>query len=280
VYAKDFDGNGSIDPIITTYLKATDGTLKPFPMHAKDDLTFLIPRMKKKFPKYGIYSQASINEVLSPEEMEGALIIHANHLATSYVENLGNGTFKVSALPLKAQFAPVFGMLSEDFDKDGNLDVILVGNSYSTEVTTGRYDALVGLYLKGNGKGVFDLMGPESGFFVDGDAKGIATIEANGEQILLITQNQDSLKTFRVLETLQVGDQKSIIVKANPTDVYAEILLEGGEKIKHEFYYGSTYLSQSARVLRISGSIKSIYVFDFKGNKREINLDEKVMVSR
>lgn len=279
VYAKDFDGNGSIDPIVTTFMKATDGTLKPFPMHAKDDLTFLIPRMKKKFPKYGIYSQASINEVLSSEEMEGALIMHANHLATSYVENIGDGTFKISALPLKAQFAPVFGMLSEDFDKDGNLDVILVGNSYSTEVTTGRYDALIGLYLKGNGKGEFGLMGPESGFFVDGDAKGIATLEANGKQILVVTQNQDSVKTFKV-QQISESAEKNIVIKANPTDAYAEIELEDGKKIKHEFYYGSGYLSQSARELRVLRTVKSIKVFDFRGNMRLINLDEKVVVSR
>src|SRR5690606_9071750 len=158
--------------------------------------------------------------------------------------------------------------------------VVLVGNSYSTEVTTGRYDALIGLYLKGNGEGAFSLVGPESGFFVDGDAKAIATLESNGEQILLVTQNQDSLKTFRVQKSSESATGMQRIVKAGPMDAYAEIVLEDGGKIKHEFYYGSTYLSQSARVLRIFGFIKSINVYDFKGNKREIKIEEKGLVRK
>src|SRR5690606_12854139 len=119
VYAKDFDGNGSIDPILTTWLKAEDGSLKEFPMHAKDDLTFLIPRMKKRFPKFKIYSKATIHEVLTPEEISSAHVLRANHLTSSYIENLGNGTFKISSLPLAAQFAPIFGMTAEDIDQDG-----------------------------------------------------------------------------------------------------------------------------------------------------------------
>ena len=33
--------------------------------------------------------------------------------------------------------------------------LVINGNDYGTEVTTGRYDALNGLMLKGNGKGVY-----------------------------------------------------------------------------------------------------------------------------
>ena len=36
-----------------------------------------------------------------------------------------------------------------DFDGDGNLDVLMNGNDFGTDVTVGRYDALNGLLLKG-----------------------------------------------------------------------------------------------------------------------------------
>src|SRR5690606_16854602 len=129
IYAKDFDGNGSVDPIITRYLRAEDGTLKEFPMHAKDDLTFLVPGMKKKFPEYGSYSKATINEVLTPEELKMSTKFRANHMTSSYIENKGDGKFEIFNLPLKAQFGPVFGMKAQDVDQDGFLDVIAVGNS-------------------------------------------------------------------------------------------------------------------------------------------------------
>ena len=278
VYAKDFDGNGSIDPIITTYLKAEDGSLKEFPMHAKDDLTFLIPRMKKKFPKYGSYSLATIYEILTPDEIASSTVLRATHLASSYIENQGDGTFKISKLPLKVQFAPVFGMIAEDIDGDGNLDIVGVGNSYSTEVSTGRYDALVGLYLKGDGKGGFDAKGLETGFFVDGDAKGIAHLEADGKQLWLVTQNMDSLRVFERLA--QERNNREIVFRANPMDAYAEVELSDGKRFKHEFSYGAGYLSQSARVMRVNGEMKTVHIVDFSGNRRKLNLDGELMVGR
>lgn len=279
VYAKDFDGNGSIDPIITTYLKASDGTLKEFPMHAKDDLTFLIPRMKKKFPQYAGYSEATIHQVLTPEEISSAKVMRATHLASSYIENQGDGTFKISPLPLKAQFAPLFGMLVEDIDQDGFLDVVAVGNSYSTEVSTGRYDALTGLYLKGDGKGAFELRGVDTGFFVDGDAKGIAKINANGKQLWLVTQNNDSLRVFETLDQ-HPRVEKAIVFKAEPMDAFAEIIMSDGRSFKHEFLYGAGYLSQSTRVLRVSGAVESLFVTDFAGTKRKVDFSDQILASK
>lgn len=275
VYAADFDGNGSVDPIVTTFIKAEDGSLKEFPMHAKDDLTFLIPRMKKKFPKYGIYSEATINEVLTPDEIKAAKVLRSTHLASSYIENKGDGSFRISELPLKTQVAPVFGMITKDVDQDGFLDVVGVGNSYSTEVTTGRYDALVGLYLRGNGRGEFVLKGLDSGFFVDGDAKGIASLELNEKQLWLITQNNDSLKVFETVNN-QDNQIKMISYKAHPLDVFVEVELISGKVYKHEFMYGSGYLSQSSRVISIPENVKSVYVIDFAGKKRKLNFDDKL----
>lgn len=58
-------------------------------------------------------------------------------------------------------------MLVGDYDSDGNLDVLINGNDYGTEVTVGRYDALNGLLLKGDGKGGFKpLTILESGIFI------------------------------------------------------------------------------------------------------------------
>ena len=55
-------------------------------------------------------------------------------------------------LPIEAQISELCGMSVDDFDGDGNLDVVMNGNDYGTELTTGRYDAFNGLMLKGRWK--------------------------------------------------------------------------------------------------------------------------------
>ena len=66
-----------------------------------------------------------------------------------------NGKFTMVPLPVEAQISQLNGMVVDDFDGDGNLDVAISGNDYGTEVATGRYDAFNGLMLKGDGKGNF-----------------------------------------------------------------------------------------------------------------------------
>jgi hypothetical protein len=275
VFAKDFDNNGSIDPVLACYMLAEDGQMKLFPMHTRDDLSAQMIRYRKQFRRYLPYGLATIEEVLSAEDLEGALVLEANHFASSYFENLGNGKFKVTPLPVQAQVAPVFGMLSRDFDGDGHLDVLLVGNNYGTEVFTGRYDASIGLLLRGDGKGNFrpQPVG-QSGFFVGGDAKGIAFLYGSkGEELILVTQNQDSLRVFTSTTTLpKTNGASQRLIPLAPLDAWAEIQYHDGRKERREFYHGSTYLSQSSRQVALSPDVSAVTVYDFRGRSRKISL--------
>jgi hypothetical protein len=47
-------------------------------------------------------------------------------------------------------------------------------------------------------------------------------------------------------------------------------LYKDGRKKHVEFYYGSSYLSQSSRKLELTDSMSKIVITDFKGTKREI----------
>jgi hypothetical protein len=175
----------------------------------------------------------------------------------------------MKALPMEAQFAPLYGMLSRDINGDGHLDVLAVGNSYGTEVFTGRYDALHGLCLQGNGKGEFTPVNlSKSGWYVPGDAKGLAALKGKqGESIYLATQNQDSLKVFT---EKQHSNAQSI--RLAPMDAWAEMTFADGSKRKQEFYYGSTYLSQSSRTLDLPEDVTSIFIYEFSGKNRSIDL--------
>ncbi|MBE7171860.1 MAG: VCBS repeat-containing protein [Williamsia sp.] len=271
MYAKDIDANGKLDPMIFCYIMAEDSTRKLYPMHTRDDLSSQLVSIRKQYPTYKSYGRASMDELWSEQNRQEAIKLSATDLTSSYIENKGNGQFAIKPLPIEAQTAPVYGMASEDVDGDGNLDLLLVGNDYGMEPGGGRHDAFNGLYLKGNGKGDFAAATvAESGFFVKGDAKGLATIHtAKNEDLLLVTQNQDSLLTFR--KKIRAGGHVPKWLNLNPQDFCADLIYKDNKKRKIEFYYGSSFLSQSTRRIPIDQETTKIIVTDFRGNKREIS---------
>ena len=268
LYAKDFDNNGLTDPIVFCYMKAANGKRKLFPMATRDDMISQMTGIRKKFPTYKAYGLASIDELLQPADRRDALVLKATCMQSSYFENKGNGKFSCSALPLEAQFAPVYGMQAADINEDGNTDLMLTGNDYGMEPYSGRHDAFNGLCLLGNGLGKFTAMpAAASGFYVNGDGKALATLHtANGTDLLLATQNQDSLKVFAA--TAKPNSKKWITLQ--PGDFSADILYPGGRKRKLEFYYGAGFLSQSSRIIATDASAIKITVTDYRGNKRDI----------
>jgi hypothetical protein len=268
IFAKDFDNNGLFDPITFCYLMAEDSTRKPFPMHTRDDLISQMIGMRKRFPTYKSYGLGGMDNILSAKDKENALTFSATNMQSSFIENLSDGKFTMRPLPIQAQVAPVYGMSAEDIDSDGKLDLILVGNDFGMEPYSGRQDALMGLCLKGDGKGNFTALSVEqSGFFVKGDAKGLATIHiAKNEDVLIATQNQDSLMVY-AKKANNTGDTW-INLQAN--DFYAEIFYADGNKKKVEFYYGSTYLSQSSRKWKIEKAASKIMITDYEGKKRKV----------
>jgi hypothetical protein len=262
IYAKDYDKNGSIDPVMTYYLQGNKHIV-----HSRDELISQISVMKLRFNNYKDYAEATFDESFLKSELEGAYVVCAEWLESAYIENKSNGDFELKPLLLEAQFAPVYGMIADDFNSDGFLDVLLAGNLYATEVTTGRYDAAVGLYLQGDGNGKLKSVSAcESGFYADGDVKGMAKLTtATGDDLILIGNNSSAMNIF----TLEQNGKK---IKIEKEDAYALITRQNGKIFKHEFYYGSTYLSQSSRQFSLPDDAVSIEIFDRVGNSRKIKL--------
>jgi hypothetical protein len=159
------------------------------------------------------------------------------------------------------------GMLSEDFDGDGNLDLLATGNDYGTEVSVGRYDACNGLFLKGDGKGSFrPLKILESGWFVPGNAKALVKLRRNdGKCLIVASHNRGNLKTFELKKT--VG-----YIGLNPTEISAIVTYKDGRKQKREIGYGASFLSQSGRFINTDSRMRSVEIKDYKGNVRTISL--------
>lgn len=262
IYAKDFNNDGLYDAIPTVYFPNNEGVRKEFPFNSRDDLGKQFIQTRQRFQNYSKFSEATIQEILKPEELKDALVLEANWLKSSYIENKGNGEFEVRALPIMAQVSPIFGMITQDFDQDGNLDVLLTGNDYGAEVSIGRFDAFHGLVLKGNGKGNFEALLPQqSGYFVDGDAKSLVGVNSNGRLLTFSAQHNDKLCLFEYNKPVKT-------ITLQPTDAKALITLKNGKVRAEEFNYGSSYLSQSSRSLFLPTNVQKVEIIDYKGNKR------------
>ena len=238
----DFGKDRKIDPIISTYSKDADGEYRSYPFVSRDLLADQMVFVKNKFSTYQQYASATIKDIALDTPYS---TLNVTNLKSVYVENLGNGTFKIHDLPIQAQFAPIMGTTISDFDLDGNLDVLLVGNFYQNEVGYGQYDASLGVYLKGDGNGQFQFENFDTtGFMVDGDARALTQVTTTNGNLVLATQNNDDLKVFKV-------ETKGKIIKTDTKATYGIITLSNGKKRKVEFYNGEGYLSQSSKTITI-----------------------------
>ncbi|MGI8951572.1 MAG: VCBS repeat-containing protein [Chitinophagaceae bacterium] len=268
IYAKDFDNNGSFDAFPSVYLPASqqDQQKKEFPAQTRDDIVKQMIGMRKTFQNYKSFATATMDQVLTPEQKKGALIYHANNFTSVYLRNDGNGKFTMMPLPTEAQISVLNGMCVDDFDGDGNLDVLINGNDFSTEVSQGRYDALNGLLMKGDGKGNFAPQKIlQSGIFIPGNGKALVKLRGgNDKYFVAASENRGPLKIFELKKNVH-------LIAIQPNDVAAIIHYKNGKTQKRELYYGSSFLSQSGRFLNIDNTISSVEIIDGKGNHRNIS---------
>ena len=260
IYAKDYDQNGQIDPVMCYY---NDG--KNYIAHSRSDLIDQINSMRGRFRTYSDYANATFEASFLKEEIADAYIVKSETFANSYLENLGNGKFKLSQLPRFAQTAPIYGTLIGDYNDDGNLDILAVGNFFSGEVFAGRYDASIGWFMEGDGKGNFKNVNvTDSGFYVQEDAKGLANLFLGEKELIITGINNKELKTHLI------SREKKQIYKAKSNDISAVLKFKNGTTQKREFHYGSGYLSSPSRTLVISDDVQSILIKNNLGHETEI----------
>ncbi|MBC7888978.1 MAG: VCBS repeat-containing protein [Ferruginibacter sp.] len=203
-YFNDFDKNGTYESITTKLMKDKDGVYKEYTIHSRDEVVDQMPFLKKKTLYYKDFAEKTIGGLFTKESFEGVIKSHANYFSTSFIKNTGNGKFEIIPLPAAAQMAPVFAIISADFDRDGNMDIVLSGNDYGAEVFNGRMDAFYGLLLKGDGKGNFaPLTIKESGICIPLNANALVQLKhVKGWSLLIASQNNGPLKAFEIKKNM------------------------------------------------------------------------------
>jgi hypothetical protein len=269
IIAKDFDNNGSYDAFPFLYLPSSQENLskKNFPAQTRDDAIKQMIGTRNNFQNYKIYAAATVTEIFNNEQLKGVQKLEANQLQSVLIKNEGNGKFSLQPLPAQAQYAALNGMVTDDFDGDGNIDVLINGNDYGTEVSVGRYDALNGLLLKGDGKGSFTPYTIlQSGIFIPGNGKALVKLKsANNSYLIAASQNRGPLKIFE-------SKQHPFLITLQPADVSATITFKNGQQQKREFYYGSSFLSQSGRLLSVAPNVATVKIINNTGQVRNVDV--------
>ena len=268
ITAADFDKNGSFDAFPSLFLPDKNGDKKEFPAQTREDIVKQVIGMRSRFQNYKGYAVATIDKLFTPEQFTAALRLKANNFQSVYLRNDGNGKFTMMPLPQAAQFSTLNGMAVGDYDGDGNLDVVINGNDYGTEVSVGRYDALNGLFLKGDGKGNFTSLSIlESGIFIPGNGKAMVQLRGkNGVCLLAGSQNRGPLKVFQLKQTAKT-------YPVTPADVSATLFFADGRKQKQELYFGASFLSQSGRSVTAGPKVSGVEIKDMRGNIRRIQIN-------
>ncbi|ARV09599.1 hypothetical protein BTO05_08085 [Winogradskyella sp. PC-19] len=194
LYYKDFDGNGSIDPIITNYNEGIS-----YPLHNRDRMLDHMVFLKKRFLRYEPYANATINDIFTPQELQGVKVLKANHFQhTLYVSQNGK-SFKAENLPSATQISVLNDAVVTDLNNDNKVDVIVGGNFYGTDAEYGRYDASIGTTLINSDNSNFEVISAvESGLKISGNVQHVKQIIVAGKPHLLVIRNNDSASLIKI----------------------------------------------------------------------------------
>jgi hypothetical protein len=189
LFAADIDNNGSVDPLMSYFIGG-----KSYPMPTRDELTEQVPSFKKKFPDYGRYTQATLQTMLTSEDLKRGRTFEAVTFETSWFENTGSGLVR-RPLPIQIQFAPVLALAFLDVNGDGHGDLVAGGNLSRTRSRFGKATGNFGTVLLGDGRGHFRAADPlETGLSLRGDARRMILLDG---KILVVGMNNDFPQVYK-----------------------------------------------------------------------------------
>jgi hypothetical protein len=266
LHYKDYDENGSVDFLHGRY---EDSVLYPARLTAS--LIIQMPTLRYKYLFAKSFADAKLTSIVGGDSnlySGGSRYVY--EMNSLMLINEGKGSFTTKRLPVISQISPIYGMIAEDIDNDGNLDLVHTGNFYGPDRDMWRYDAGIGMVLKGDGKlGFKELSVKESGFYVPGEGRALIMMpRADKNSLLLLSSaNKGTLQIFE--KTLNA---KTSLLKLNQSEMLTHAIIEykNGKKRRHEFHNGSGHLSQGIHVLQADPSISKILLFDSSGKTRTI----------
>ncbi|MGB5645858.1 VCBS repeat-containing protein [Muriicola sp.] len=195
MWINDFDGNGTIEQIVTLNENGKD-----YPLHQKKELTNQIVSLKKQNLKASEYAKKTVNELWSAEVF-GNSIMRKSGISESVIAiNEGDGQFSIKILPPRVQLSCICGISCADVNKDGYIDLIMGGNNFEFKPQYSRLDANYGNVLLGNADVNFQWEDyNKSGFFIREEIKHLKLFKDNkGHTYVIAALNDTQPKIYRL----------------------------------------------------------------------------------
>jgi hypothetical protein len=195
LWVNDFDGNGRLEQLITTFKQG-----QAYPMALRHNLVEQIPLIESKYPDYKSLIGKSLYDIFSEKKLKESTKLEIYQLASVVGWNDGEGNFSIERLPMKAQFSPVYSILAKDFNQDGSTEVLLGGNLHNVKPEVGRYDASYGLAMTVTRDSIKTLTPLKSGFEVEGEVRHALYVERGISEnpLIIVGRNNDKPKLFEV----------------------------------------------------------------------------------
>ncbi|WP_313790922.1 VCBS repeat-containing protein [Flagellimonas allohymeniacidonis] len=186
LYRNDFDKNGSVEPLVTYYHQGIET-----PFASKDDLTKQMPFLNKEYLSYKKFAQASLTDLFGKNSLSESEKKYVYTLQSAYFENNGQGNFTSRPLPQIAQASQINDIAINDFNNDGYLDLLIVGNNHHISTQLGRLDAFHGLILRNDTKGNF-FWDQNQHLQLNGVVKTIREIKINDKTSFVVGRNDQA----------------------------------------------------------------------------------------
>jgi hypothetical protein len=188
LWINDFDGNESIDKILT---RTIDG--KDVPVFMKGEMQEQIPLLKKENLNYEVYAKKAFQELFKKELVEKAAMKLYNYTSSIIAWGKGNGQFDIQRLPNEVQFSSLNAMLSTDVNADGKTDLVMGGNQFGFLPQFGRLDANYGLVLINKGKRVLEVVeDKQSGLAITGQVRDMVLFQEGAQKKVLFFRNNQA----------------------------------------------------------------------------------------
>ena len=183
----DFDGNESLDKILT---RSIDG--KDYTVFLKSEMQEQIPLIKKENLNYKDYAVKTFQELFSAEAVKKAIMKTYNYTSSVIAWGKGNGEFEIQRLPNDVQYSSLNAILPIDVNGDQKLDLVLGGNQFGFIPQFGRLDANYGLVLVNKGNRKFEVLDDKvSGLSITGQVKDIISLPNKNNPRVLFIRNDD-----------------------------------------------------------------------------------------
>ncbi len=192
MYYADFDGNGSTETIVCNY---KDGDY--YPILGLDELASQIVSLRKKFTTYKSFAGKPIDAIFDKSVLKKVTILEVHTVASGYLKN-ENDAFTFVPFQNELQLSPTTSFLKDDFNADGQKEVLVAGNYFGVSPYHGRFDSFPGALIYDDKN---TILGNQIGLdFSQKVIKKLHTITLKGKRYLLVTVNNDNAQVYQLID--------------------------------------------------------------------------------